>query len=119
MPLDRKQPEYRAVEILMDEDLRLALDGLVEHTLLGDDLREAAERLPLSRSEKARIRLALWLWNGTCPIDKGDAFCLDPENRARFVAAVQQQLGVVRARALAALGGAADELGLKPAGGSP
>lgn len=98
MGLDRKEPEYRAIEILMDEDLQTTLDRVMDSLPNGyvtdEQIMAAVANTPYSHSEKARIRIALWFWNGCVPIYKGDVMCLDEENRARFLAALKQHLHV-------------------------
>ena len=94
MPLDRKQPEYRAVEILLDEDLRTMLDRAVDGSATTTGLKERILATGAGHSTQARLRLAMWFWNGSIDIDKGDVLTLDLENRARFVVALEQHLGL-------------------------
>ncbi len=98
MGLDRKEPEYRAIEALMDEDLRTALDRIIDQRRDREStgsLRASISNAPASHSEKARLRLAMWFWNGDIPIKKDDVLCLDPENRGRFVDAMALALGLM------------------------
>lgn len=97
MPLDRKLPEYRAIEVLIDEDLRATLDRIVDESLDMDGAVQATHNLPGAHSNGARLRIALWLWNGHPPIEKRDVLCLDLNNRARFVRALEAQILKVKA----------------------
>ena len=94
MPLDRKEPEYRALEVFLDEDLRGVLDRVAAKSASKEDFLYAVTDLPASHSEKARLRLAMFLWNGSVPIDEADLVCLDLDNRRRFVRALGLRLGV-------------------------
>lgn len=94
MPLDRKEPEYRALEIFLDEDLRDVLGRVVTDCESAETFLYRVTDLGASHSEKARLRLAMFLWNGSVPIDHGDLVCLDLDNRRRFVKALSQRLGV-------------------------
>ena len=104
MPLDRTDPQYRQVEMMLVghgySDLREVLDKVVDEADDAEDLRSATAKqidaLPRSSSEKARLRLALWFWNSDLGhLRNDDVLHLDPTNRKRFVDAMASFAGVV------------------------
>ena len=104
MPLDRTDPQYRQVEMMLVghgySDLRGVLDELMDRVVDHFDIRSSMAKeidaLPRSRSEKARLRLALWFWDSDITeIRNSDVHCLDPTNRKRFVDAMASWAGVV------------------------
>jgi hypothetical protein len=108
MPFDRRESDYRAIELLLDERMQALLDKLWDATiqteqetnaLFSVDWAKAIEKNPfldtgltLSHSEKARLRLAIFFWNGSIPIRLEDPRRLDPENREKFIAAYRRHL---------------------------
>lgn len=94
MPLDREDPDYRAIKLLMDEPLLSRLDEYIETTVGIEAVLDRISKGPLSGSQKARLRIALWFWTGRVKLDIYDLFKLDEENRGRFLEALKLVLGV-------------------------
>ncbi len=103
MSLDRKRPEYRAVETLLagrDEGLQFTLNHVM------DEAREAGggkvtdlamdrvlDGLRCDERERALLRLALFLWDGSYVVDPQDVQILTRADRERFLAALATHLG--------------------------
>ena len=92
--VDRENPEYGPVGIMLDgrdgyEDIRDRFDELLEEAGTLEDFEKNVEASPISHSQKAKLRIALWFWNGGVPIRQGDVLCFDPANRARFIEAMK------------------------------
>lgn len=102
MPLDRTDPCYRPVEIMLGprgpyEDLRGELDRLVD--LDDANARERGigfciDATPLSFTERLRLKVAMSFWNGDSKIALYDLGSFDPDNRARVVEALRAFLKV-------------------------
>ncbi|MDE1822523.1 MAG: hypothetical protein KGJ23_16350 [Euryarchaeota archaeon] len=104
MPLDRKQREYRAVETLLsgeDEGLQFTLNSVVDEARkkAGGKLTDLAmnaeiDSIRCSDREKALIRLSLFFWDGSYPVDPQDLDLLTRADRERFLAALATHLGL-------------------------
>ncbi|MDE1821900.1 MAG: hypothetical protein KGJ23_13950 [Euryarchaeota archaeon] len=104
MSLDRKLPAYRAVETLLAGDaegLQFTLNHVVDQAraagagLVTDiGLDRAVEGLRCPDREKALVRLAFFLWDGSYPIDQQDLDLLTRADRERFLAALATHLGL-------------------------
>jgi hypothetical protein len=104
MPLDRKQPEYRAVETLLageDEGLQFTLNNVVDQARrkAGGKLADLAlnaeiDGIRCPDREKALVRLALFFWDGSFAVDPQDLDLLTRPDRERFLAALATHLGL-------------------------
>ena len=104
MSLDRKQPEYRAVETLLsgeDEGLQFTLNNVVDEARrkAGGKLTDLAlnaeiDGMRCSDREKALVRLALFFWDGSFAVDPQDLDLLTRADRERFLAAMATHLGL-------------------------
>lgn len=104
MALDRKQSEYRVVEVLLsgpNERLRNVLDQVLDRarvrgggTATDIAVNREIESLTGAHSDQALLRLALFMWNGDPPIGLDDLAVLDDENRQRFLRALATKLQV-------------------------
>jgi hypothetical protein len=103
MPFDRSESDYRAIELLLvDERMKGLFDRLMDAPNApghAEDWRKTIDQDPyldtglsLSHSEKARLRLACFFWNGSIPIRLEDPRRLDRQNRERFIAAYRRHL---------------------------
>ena len=90
---DRRDECYVPVSILLDERERDMLDEAVAGR---DDweraIEEYAETRHLSGGERAKLRVAVYFYNGNIALRYEDPRRLDTENRERFVAAMRAHL---------------------------
>ena len=104
MGLDRKRPEYRAVEVLLageGEGLQFTLNHLVDEArkMGGGQVTDTAldrqlEGTRCSDREKSLLRLALFLWDGSYVVDAQDLELLTRSDKERFLAAMATHLGL-------------------------
>ena len=104
MGLDRKRPGYRAVETLFsgeDEGLQFTLNDVVEQARKkgGGQVSDVAmnaeiDGIRCSDRDKALLRLALFLWDGSYAVDAQDLELLTQLDRGRFLAAMATHLGL-------------------------
>ncbi len=104
MGLDRRRPEYRAVEVLLAgeaEGLQFTLNHVADQARVEGGgvvtdiaLDRAVESLRCPDRERALVRLAFFLWDGSYPVDAQDLELLNRADRERFLAALANHLGL-------------------------
>ncbi len=92
---DRDDENYLPIQLLLDPHERDMLDEVAATEPwpgFEKAIDDYAARKGLGSGERAKLRIAVYFWNGGIRLTWEDPRYLDPENRERFVMAVRAHL---------------------------